>query len=181
MDPGGIVNTISKRPELYQNGSISVARLNRRHQEWRRLRPRITGKSAKTVWLSLHRLWRQRDYWRLGRHRETLSAPVDGVCRADNNHGPVNKSIAFYLSVRTRHLRLDSRHQQTLAYTGDAQARRPSTYVGDVDLMQARSAPDQTRGLKAYAAQLQHRNLSAQSVARPRVNPASTGYRDAQQ
>ena len=43
MDPGGIVNTISKRPELYQHGSVTAARLDlRRRQERRRGRRSIS-------------------------------------------------------------------------------------------------------------------------------------------
>ena len=62
MDPGGIVNTISKRPELYQHGSVSLLGLDLCEQPQRRRRyaRRHRSDRRRRSRLSLHRLWRQR-------------------------------------------------------------------------------------------------------------------------
>ena len=51
MDPGGIVNTISKRPELYQHGSISVLGSTYAVERRRGRGPSISpARSARTGW-----------------------------------------------------------------------------------------------------------------------------------
>ncbi len=62
MDPGGIVNTISKRPELYQHGSVTLLGSTLREQPQRRRRYARHHRSdrRRRSRLSLYRLRRQR-------------------------------------------------------------------------------------------------------------------------
>jgi iron complex outermembrane recepter protein len=78
MDPGGIVNTISKRPELYQHGSITVLgstygnSKNGADATFDITGPIGSGGLAyRFIGYGVNE-----DYWRnFGRHRETLIAP----------------------------------------------------------------------------------------------------------
>ncbi len=62
IDPGGIVNTISKRPERYQHGEVTLEARDLRlaqRQAIRRRYHRPDWQDGPTR-LSLHRLWHQR-------------------------------------------------------------------------------------------------------------------------
>src|SRR4051812_37303234 len=78
MDPGGIVNTISKRPELYQHGSVtllgSTFANNRNGADGLFDITGPIGKDGLAYRFIGYGV--NEDYWRnFGRHRETLIAP----------------------------------------------------------------------------------------------------------
>ncbi|WP_454625534.1 TonB-dependent siderophore receptor [Bradyrhizobium cenepequi] len=77
MDPGGIVNTISKRPELYQHGSITVLGSTYGSKNGADATFDVTGPIGKGgLAYRFIAYGVNEDYWRnFGRHRETLIAP----------------------------------------------------------------------------------------------------------
>ena len=97
MDPGGIVNTISKRPELYQHGSVTLLGSTYARQPQRRRRHRSTSPVRSATAVSAYRFIGygvSEDYWRnFGRHREML----------------VNPSLAWYGETTTVQLTYEHR------------------------------------------------------------------------
>ena len=77
MDPGGVINTISKRPELTQHGSISLLGSSYGSKNGADATFDITGPIGKDgLAYRFIAYGVNEDYWRnFGRHRETLIAP----------------------------------------------------------------------------------------------------------
>ena len=177
MDPGGIVNTISKRPELYQHGSVTLlgstygGGKSGADGTVRYHRPDRQGRAG----LSLHRLWRDEDYWRnFGRRRETLIAP-SLAWYGENTTVQLNYEHRDFISPFDRGTALDSRTNKPLAVPATRRLDEPYNNMwGTSDLMQASVDHRLNEDWKLYAGYSYNtESFSANQLRITAVNPVT--------
>ena len=140
MDPGGIVNTISKRPELYQHGSLTL--LGSTYPGGKSGADGlfdITGPIGKDgLAYRFIAYGVNEDYWRnFGRHRETLIAP-SLAWYGENTTIQLNYEHRDFISPFDRGTALDSRTNKPLAIPATRRLDEPYNNMwGTSDLMQA--------------------------------------------
>ena len=153
MDPGGIVNTISKRPELYQYGSVTL--LGSTYGGGKSGADGmfdITGPPARTGWPIADRLWRQRGLLaQFRRRRETLISP-SLAWYGENTTIQLNYEHRDFLYPFDRGTSLDSRTNKPLAIPATRRLDEPYNNAwGTSDLMQASVEHRFNRDWKLYA------------------------------
>lgn len=155
MDPGGIVNTISKRPELYQHGSVtllgSTYANNKNGADGtiditgpigdRGLAYRFIGYGV------------SEDYWRnFGRHREMLIAP-SLAWYGENTTVQLNYEHREFISPFDRGTALDPATKAPLAIPATRRLDEPFNNMwGTSDLMQASVEHRLNQDWKLFAA-----------------------------
>jgi iron complex outermembrane receptor protein len=153
MDPGGIVNTISKRPELYQHGSISVLGSTFGSKHGADATFDITGPIGKDgLAYRFIAYGVNEDYWRnFGRHRETLIAP-SLAWYGENTTVQLNYEHRDFLYPFDRGTALDSRTMKPLAIPATRRLDEPYNNAwGTTDLMQASVEHRLNQDWKLYA------------------------------
>jgi len=155
MDPGGIVNTISKRPELYQHGSVTL--LGSTYGGGKSGADGmfdITGPIGKDgLAYRFIAYGVNEDYWRnFGRHRETLIAP-SLAWYGENTTIQLNYEHRDFLYPFDRGTALDSRTNKPLAIPVARRLDEPYNNAwGTSDLMQASVEHRFNMDWKLYAA-----------------------------
>ncbi len=139
MDPGGIVNTISKRPELYQHGSITLLGSTYGNKNGADATFDITGPIGQDgLAYRFIAYGVNEDYWRnFGRHRETLIAP-SLAWYGETTTVQLNYEHRDFLYPFDRGTALDSRTNKPLAIPATRRLDEPYNNMwGTSDLMQA--------------------------------------------
>jgi iron complex outermembrane receptor protein len=176
MDPGGIVNTISKRPELYQHGSISVLGSTYGSKNGADATFDITGPIGKDgLAYRFIAYGVNEDYWRnFGRHRETLIAP-SLAWYGDNTTIQLNYEHRDFLYPFDRGTALDSRTNKPLAIPATRRLDEPYNNMwGTSDLMQASVDHRINEDWKLYAAYSYNtETFSANQLRVTAVNPVT--------
>ncbi|WP_038387416.1 MULTISPECIES: TonB-dependent siderophore receptor [Bradyrhizobium] len=155
MDPGGIVNTISKRPELYQHGSVTLLGSTYANSRTgadgtiditgpigdRGLAYRFIGYGV------------SEDYWRnFGRHREMLVAP-SLAWYGENTTVQLNYEHREFITPFDRGTAFDSVTKAPLAIPATRRLDEPFNNMwGTSDLMQASVEHRLNRDWKLFAA-----------------------------
>ena len=133
MDPGGIVNTISKRPELYQHGSVTLLGSTYGGGKSGADGPfDITGPIGKDgLAYRFIAYGVNEDYWRnFGRRRETLIAP-SLAWYGENTTVQLNYEHRDFISPFDRGTALELPHQASrLPYRRRAGSTSPTTICG---------------------------------------------------
>ena len=177
MDPGGIVNTISKRPELYQHGSVTVlgstygGGKNGADATFDITGP--IGKEGLAYRFTAYGV--NEDYWRnFGRHRETLIAP-SLAWYGDNTTIQLNYEHRDFLYPFDRGTALDSRTNKPLAIPATQRLDEPYNNMwGTSDLMQASIDQRINEDWKLYAAYSYNtETFSANQLRITAVNPVT--------
>ncbi|CAN5472611.1 TonB-dependent siderophore receptor [soil metagenome] len=116
IDPGGVVNTISKRPELYQHGSISVLGSTYGSKNGADATFDVTGPIGQDgLAYRFIAYGVNEDYWRnFGKHKETLIAP-SLAWYGDDTTVQLNYEHREFLSPFDRGTALDTRTKAPLA------------------------------------------------------------------
>lgn len=176
MDPGGIVNTISKRPELYQHGSVTV--LGSTYGGGKNGADAtfdITGPIGKEGFAYRFMAYGvNEDYWRnFGRHRETLIAP-SLAWYGDNTTIQLNYEHRDFLYPFDRGTSLDSR-TKPLAIPSTQRLDEPYNNMwGTSDLMHASIDQRINEDWKLYAAYSYNtETFSANQLRIAAVNPVT--------
>jgi iron complex outermembrane receptor protein len=176
MDPGGIVNTISKRPELYQHGSISVLGSTYGTKHGADAAFDITGAIGKNGLAYRFLAYGvNEDYWRnFGRHRETLIAP-SLAWYGENTTIQLNYEHRDFVSPFDRGTALDSRTNKPLAIPATRRLDEPYNNVwGTSDLMQASVEHRLNADWKLYAGYSYNtESFSANQLRITAVNPVT--------
>jgi iron complex outermembrane receptor protein len=176
MDPGGIVNTISKRPELYQHGSISVLGSTYGSKNGADATFDITGPIGKDgLAYRFIAYGVNEDYWRnFGRHRETLIAP-SLAWYGENTTIQLNYEHRDFLYPFDRGTALDSRTMRPLAIPATRRLDEPYNNMwGTSDLMQASVDHRINEDWKLYAAYSYNtETFSANQLRVTAVNPVT--------
>jgi len=177
MDPGGIVNTISKRPELYQHGSVTL--LGSTYGGGKSGADGtfdITGPIGKDgLAYRFIAYGVNEDYWRnFGRHRETLIAP-SLAWYGENTTIQLNYEHRDFLSPFDRGTALDSRTNKPLAIPATRRLDEPYNNMwGTSDLMQASVEHRLNNDWKLYAAyNYNTESFSANQLRITAVNPVT--------
>ncbi|MCS3447460.1 iron complex outermembrane receptor protein [Bradyrhizobium elkanii] len=155
MDPGGIVNTISKRPELYQHGSVTLLGSTYANSRTgadgtiditgpigdRGLAYRFIGYGV------------SEDYWRnFGRHREMLVAP-SLAWYGENTTVQLNYEHREFITPFDRGTAFDSATKAPLAIPATRRLDEPFNNMwGTSDLMQASVEHRLNQDWKLFAA-----------------------------
>ncbi|MFQ3456455.1 TonB-dependent siderophore receptor [Bradyrhizobium sp. UFLA01-814] len=155
MDPGGIVNTISKRPELYQHGSVTLLGSTYANSRTgadgtiditgpigdRGLAYRFIGYGV------------SEDYWRnFGRHREMLVAP-SLAWYGENTTVQLNYEHREFITPFDRGTAFDSATKAPLAIPATRRLDEPFNNMwGASDLMQASVEHRLNQDWKLFAA-----------------------------
>jgi iron complex outermembrane receptor protein len=177
MDPGGIVNTISKRPELYQHGSVTVlgstygGGKNGADATFDITGP--IGKEGLAYRFTAYGV--NEDYWRnFGRHRETLIAP-SLAWYGDNTTIQLNYEHRDFLYPFDRGTAIDSRTNKPLAIPATQRLDEPYNNMwGTSDLMQASIDQRINEDWKLYAAYSYNtETFSANQLRITAVNPVT--------
>ncbi|MDB5518320.1 MAG: TonB-dependent siderophore receptor [Tardiphaga sp.] len=176
MDPGGIVNTISKRPELYQHGSITVLGSTYGTKNGGDATFDITGPIGKDgLAYRFIAYGVNEDYWRnFGRHRETLIAP-SLAWYGDNTTVQLNYEHRDFIYPFDRGTALDSRTNKPLAIPATRRLDEPYNNMwGTSDLMQASVDHRINEDWKLYAAYSYNtETFSANQLRVTAVNPVT--------
>lgn len=176
MDPGGIVNTISKRPELYQHGSISVLGSTFGSKHGADATFDITGPIGKDgLAYRFIAYGVNEDYWRnFGNRRETLIAP-SLAWYGENTTVQLNYEHRDFLSPFDRGTALDSRTNKPLAIPATRRLDEPYNNMwGTSDLMQASIDHRINQDWKLYAAYSYNtESFSANQLRITAVNPVT--------
>ncbi|WP_312017505.1 TonB-dependent siderophore receptor [Bradyrhizobium sp. AUGA SZCCT0431] len=176
MDPGGIVNTISKRPELYQHGSISVLGSTYGSKHGADATFDITGPIGKDgLAYRFIAYGVNEDYWRnFGNRRETLIAP-SLAWYGENTTVQLNYEHRDFLSPFDRGTALDSRTNKPLAIPATRRLDEPYNNMwGTSDLMQASIDHRINQDWKLYAAYSYNtESFSANQLRITAVNPVT--------
>ncbi|MBR1236879.1 TonB-dependent siderophore receptor [Bradyrhizobium sp. AUGA SZCCT0182] len=176
MDPGGIVNTISKRPELYQHGSISVLGSTFGSKHGADATFDITGPIGKDgLAYRFIAYGVNEDYWRnFGNRRETLIAP-SLAWYGENTTVQLNYEHRDFLSPFDRGTALDSRTNKPLAIPATRRLDEPYNNMwGTSDLMQASIDHRINQDWKLYAAYSYNtESFSAHQLRITAVNPVT--------
>jgi iron complex outermembrane receptor protein len=177
MDPGGIVNTISKRPELYQHGSVTL--LGSTYPGGKSGADGlfdITGPIGKDgLAYRFIAYGVNEDYWRnFGRHRETLIAP-SLAWYGENTTIQLNYEHRDFISPFDRGTALDSRTNKPLAVPATRRLDEPYNNVwGTSDLMQASVDHRLNQDWKLYAGYSYNtESFSANQLRITAVNPVT--------
>lgn len=177
MDPGGIVNTISKRPELYQHGSVTL--LGSTYGGGKSGADGtfdITGPIGKDgLAYRFIAYGVNEEYWRnFGRHRETLIAP-SLAWYGENTTIQLNYEHRDFLSPFDRGTALDSRTNKPLAIPATRRLDEPYNNMwGTSDLMQASVEHRLNNDWKLYAACNDNtESFSANQLRITAVNPVT--------
>jgi iron complex outermembrane receptor protein len=177
MDPGGIVNTISKRPELYQRGSVTL--LGSTYGGGKSGADGlfdITGPIGKDgLAYRFIAYGVNEDYWRnFGRHRETLIAP-SLAWYGENTTIQLNYEHRDFISPFDRGTALDSRTNKPLAIPATRRLDEPYNNVwGTSDLMQASIDHRLNEDWKLYAGYSYNtESFSANQLRITAVNPVT--------
>jgi iron complex outermembrane receptor protein len=153
MDPGGIVNTVSKRPDLYQHGSVTLLGSTYGSKNGADATFDITGPIG-TNGLAYRFIGYgvNEDYWRnFGRHRETLIAP-SLAWYGDDTTIQLNYEHRDFLYPFDRGTALDSRTNAPLAIPATRRLDEPYNNMwGTSDLMQASIDHQINTDWKVYA------------------------------
>jgi iron complex outermembrane receptor protein len=139
MDPGGIVNTISKRPELTQHGSISAMGSTYGSKHGANATFDVTGPIGQDgLAYRFIAYGVNEDYWRnFGRTRETLIAP-SLAWYGDNTTVHLNYEHREFLYPFDRGTMLDTRTKKPLAIPATRRIDEPYDNTWGVsDLIQA--------------------------------------------
>jgi iron complex outermembrane recepter protein len=155
MDPGGIANTISKRPELYQHGSVTLLGSGYANSKTgadgtfditgpigtNGLAYRFTGYGV------------SEDYWRnFGRHREMLVAP-SLAWYGDNTTVQLNYEHREFIYPFDRGTAFDAKTKAPLAIPSTERLDEPFNNMwGQSDLMQASVEQRLNEDWKVFAA-----------------------------
>jgi iron complex outermembrane recepter protein len=153
MDPGGIVNTISKRPELYQHGSVTLLGSTYGSKNGADAAFDITGPiGSDGLAYRFIAYGVNEDYWRnFGRRRETLIAP-SLAWYGDDTTVLLNYEHRDFLSPFDRGTALDSRIKAPLAIPATRRLDEPYNNMwGTSDLMQASIDHQINTDWKVYA------------------------------
>ena len=176
MDPGGIVNTISRRPELYQHGSISVLGSTFGSKHGADAAFDITGPIGKDgLAYRFIAYGVNEDYWRnFGRRRETLVAP-SLAWYGENTTVQLNYEHRDFISPFDRGTALDSRTNKPLAIPATRRLDEPYNNMwGTSDLMQASVDHRLNEDWKLYAAYSYNtESFSANQLRITAVNPVT--------
>jgi iron complex outermembrane receptor protein len=176
MDPGGIVNTISKRPELYQHGSITVLGSTYGTKNGADATFDITGPIGKDgLAYRFIAYGVNEDYWRnFGRHRETLIAP-SLAWYGDDTTIQLNYEHRDFIYPFDRGTALDSRTNKPLAIPATRRLDEPYNNMwGTSDLMQASVDHRINEDWKLYAAYSYNtETFSANQLRITAVNPVT--------
>ncbi len=176
MDPGGIVNTISKRPELYQHGLITVLGSTYGTKNGADATFDITGPIGKDgLAYRFIAYGVNEDYWRnFGRHRETLIAP-SLAWYGDNTTVQLNYEHRDFIYPFDRGTALDSRTNKPLAIPATRRLDEPYNNMwGTSDLMQASVEHRINEDWKLYAAYSYNtETFSANQLRVTAVNPVT--------
>jgi iron complex outermembrane recepter protein len=176
MDPGGIVNTISRRPELYQHGSISVLGSTFGSKHGADAAFDITGPIGKDgLAYRFIAYGVNEDYWRnFGRHRETLIAP-SLAWYGENTTIRLNYEHRDFISPFDRGTALDSRTMKPLAIPATRRLDEPYNNMwGTSDLMQASVDHRFNEDWKLYAGYSYNtESFSANQLRITAVNPVT--------
>jgi iron complex outermembrane recepter protein len=176
MDPGGIVNTISKRPDLYQHGSISVLGSTYGTKHGADATFDITGPIGKDgLAYRFIAYGVNEDYWRnFGRHRETLVAP-SLAWYGENTTIQLNYERRDFISPFDRGTALDSRTNKPLAIPATRRLDEPYNNVwGTSDLVQASIEHRLNEDWKLYAGYSYNtESFSANQLRITAVNPVT--------
>ena len=176
MDPGGIVNTISKRPELYQHGSISVLGSTFGSKHGADAAFDITGPIGKDgLAYRFIAYGVNEDYWRnFGRRRETLIAP-SLAWYGENTTVQLNYEHRDFISPFDRGTALDSRTNKPLAIPATRRLDEPYNNMwGTSDLMQASVDHRLNEDWKLYAGYSYNtESFSANQLRITAVNPVT--------
>ncbi len=177
MDPGGIVNTISKRPELYQHGSVTL--LGSTYPGGKSGADGlfdITGPIGKDgLAYRFIAYGVNEDYWRnFGRHRETLIAP-SLAWYGENTTIQLNYEHRDFISPFDRGTALDSRTNKPLAIPATRRLDEPYNNMwGTSDLMQASVDHRLNQDWKLYAGYSYNtESFSANQLRITAVNPVT--------
>jgi iron complex outermembrane receptor protein len=177
MDPGGIVNTISKRPELYQHGSVTL--LGSTYPGGKSGADGtfdITGPIGKDgLAYRFIAYGVSEDYWRnFGRHRETLIAP-SLAWYGENTTIQLNYEHRDFISPFDRGTALDSRTNKPLAIPATRRLDEPYNNMwGTSDLMQASVDHRLNEDWKLYAGYSYNtESFSANQLRITAVNPVT--------
>ena len=177
MDPGGIVNTISKRPELYQHGSISV--LGSTYGDGKNGADAtfdITGPIGKDGLAYRFMAYGvNEDYWRnFGRHRETMIAP-SLAWYGENTTIQLKYEHRDFLYPFDRGTALNSRTNKPLAIPATRRLDEPYNNMwGTSDLLQASIEQKINEDWKLYAAYSYNtETFSANQLRITAVNPVT--------
>ncbi|PDT78850.1 TonB-dependent siderophore receptor [Bradyrhizobium sp. C9] len=189
MDPGGIVNTISKRPELYQHGSVTLLGSTFANNKSGAdgtiditgpignggLAYRFTGYGV------------SEDYWRnFGRHREMLVAP-SLAWYGDNTTVQLNYEHREFITPFDRGTAFDPVTKAPLAIPATRRLDEPFNNMwGNSDLMQASVEHRLNQDWKLFAAysyntetfsanQLRITGINAKTGAETRSNDGTQG------
>ena len=155
MDPGGIVNTISKRPELYQHGSVTLL-----GSTYANNKSGADGTFDITGPIGTNGLAYRfigygvsEDYWRnFGRHREMLIAP-SLAWYGDNTTVQLNYEHREFIYPFDRGTAFDSNTKAPLAIPATRRLDEPFNNMwGQSDLMQASVEHRINADWKLYAA-----------------------------
>ena len=176
MDPGGIVNTISKRPELYQHGSISVLGATYGSRNGGDATFDITGPIGKDgLAYRFIAYGVNEDYWRtFGTRRETLIAP-SLAWYGDNTTVQLNYEHRDFVSPFDRGTALDSHTNKPLAIPAMRRIDEPYNNMwGTSDLMQASVDHRINEDWKLYSAYSYNtESFSANQLRITAVNPVT--------
>ena len=177
MDPGGIVNTISKRPELYQHGSVTL--LGSTYGGGKSGADGmfdITGPIGKDgLAYRFIAYGVNEDYWRnFGRRRETLIAP-SLAWYGENTTVQLNYEHRDFISPFDRGTALDSRTNKPLAVPATRRLDEPYNNMwGNSDLMQASVDHRLNEDWKLYAGYSYNtESFSANQLRITAVNPVT--------
>ena len=177
MDPGGIVNTISKRPELYQHGSVTL--LGSTYGGGKSGADGmfdITGPIGKDgLAYRFIAYGVNEDYWRnFGRRRETLIAP-SLAWYGENTTVQLNYEHRDFLSPFDRGTALNSRTMKPLAIPATRRLDEPYNNMwGTSDLMQASVDHRLNEDWKLYAGYSYNtESFSANQLRITAVNPVT--------
>ncbi|MGE5158235.1 MAG: TonB-dependent siderophore receptor [Gemmatimonas sp.] len=154
MDPGGIVNTISKRPELYQHGSITVLGSTYGSKNGADATFDITGPIGQDgLAYRFIAYGVNEDYWRnFGRHRETLIAP-SLAWYGDNTTVQLSYEHRDFVYPFDRGTAFDSTTKAPLAIPATRRLDEPFNNMwGTSDLMQASVEQRLNEDWKVFAA-----------------------------
>ena len=155
MDPGGIVNTISKRPELYQHGSVTLLGSTfANNKSGADGTIDITGPigngglAYRFIGYGV-----SEDYWRnFGRHREMLVAP-SLAWYGDNTTVQLNYEHREFITPFDRGTAFDSVTKAPLAIPATRRLDEPFNNLwGNSDLMQASVEHRLNQDWKLFAA-----------------------------
>ncbi|HEX7924912.1 MAG TPA: TonB-dependent siderophore receptor, partial [Bradyrhizobium sp.] len=155
MDPGGIVNTISKRPELYQHGSVTLLGSTfANNKSGADGTIDITGPiGSGGLAYRFIGYGVSEDYWRnFGRHREMLVAP-SLAWYGDNTTVQLNYEHREFITPFDRGTAFDSVTKAPLAIPATRRLDEPFNNMwGNSDLMQASVEHRLNQDWKLFAA-----------------------------